>query len=122
MIIAVDFDGVIVEDKFPEVGKPDLKMVRLLRRAYKKGHSIVLWTCRVNDKLEAAIKECEYVRLPLTVINSADPGNLAEYGTDPRKVYADLYIDDKSVGYSKYKAYTALLNIIKQGEVNDEQR
>lgn len=117
MIIAVDFDGVIVEDKFPEVGNPDMTMISLLLDVYAVGHSVILWTCRVNDKLEAAIKTCSDVGLHLTAINNGDPDNLAKYGTDPRKIYADVYIDDKALGYSKYKAYITLEKIIKYGGI-----
>jgi hypothetical protein len=122
MIIAVDFDGVIVEDKFPDVGEPDMGLVGLLNKAYNKGHSVILWTSRVDDKLEAAVETCKKIGLSLTAVNNGDPGNVSQYGTDPRKIYADIYLDDRALGFSRYKAYITLTQLITKGEYLYEQR
>ena len=116
MIIAVDFDGVIVEDKFPDVGEPDMRLVNLLNMAYNQGHSVILWTSRVDDKLETAVETCKKIGLSLTAVNNGDPGNISQYGTDPRKIYADMYLDDRALGYSRYKTYITLSQIITKGE------
>lgn len=116
MIIAVDFDGVIVEDRFPDIGEPDMELVGLLNIAYDQGHSVILWTSRVDDKLEAAVETCKNIGLSLTAVNNGDPDNLSQYGTDPRKIYADMYLDDRALGFSRYKAYITLLQIIAKGE------
>ena len=116
MIIAVDFDGVIVEDKFPDIGEPDTRLVDLLNQAYNRGHSVILWTSRVDDKLEAAVETCKKIGLSLTAVNNGDPNNLSQYGTNPRKIYADMYLDDRALGYSRYKTYITLSQIITKGE------
>ena len=116
MIIAVDFDGVIVEDKFPDIGEPDTRLVDLLNQAHNQGHSIILWTSRVDDKLEAAVETCKKIGLSLTAVNNGDPDNLSHYGTNPRKIYADMYLDDRALGYSRYKTYITLSQIITKGE------
>lgn len=114
MIIAVDFDGVIVEDKFPEIGEMDTIVVTALKILQGRGHKLILWTSRVDDRLAAAVAVCDSVGLKFDAVNSGEPSNLDEYGTDPRKVYADIYIDDHSIWYSKGLLYAWLNEKIKE--------
>lgn len=104
MIIAVDFDGTLVKDKFPEIGEPIWDMVEAVWKLGFTDHELVLWTCRVDERLEEAVQWCIEHNLKFASVNSNTPNNLSQYGTDPRKVYADVYIDDRSVGYTKAKA------------------
>ena len=121
MIIAVDFDGVFVENRFPEVGKPDTIVFEALKVLRGQGHRLILWTSRVGSRLTEAVALCNELGLKFDAINSGDPDNLAEYGTDPRKVYADVYIDDHSIWYTKGLLYAWLSEKIKEGN-NNEQR
>lgn len=105
MIIAVDFDGVIVENKFPEIGEVDTLVVSSLKVLQSRGDKLILWTSRVGNRLAEAVALCDSVGLEFDAINSGEPNNLAEYGTDPRKVYADVYIDDHSIWYTKGLLY-----------------
>lgn len=114
MIIAVDFDGVIVKDEFPNIGEPDTLVVTSLKLLQQRGHKLILWTSRVEDKLSAAITTCEQLGLKFDAINDGEPGNLAQYGTNPRKVYADVYIDDHSIWYSKGLLYAWFAEVIRQ--------
>ena len=116
MIIAIDFDGVLVGDEFPEMGSPDTPMINAVKSVIEAGHEVILWTCRVGKRLEDAILWCERHRLDFAAINSPAPTNLAEYGTDPRKVYADYYIDDHMLGYSRLETIV-LLKKISKGEL-----
>lgn len=97
-IIAVDFDGTIVEDEFPNIGKVIESTVTRIKREQAQGSKIVLWTCRNKDALEAAVKFCrDELGLHFDAINE----NLDEikilYGGDTRKVFATEYWDDKAV-------------------------
>ena len=98
MIIAVDFDGTIVEDRFPEIGEflPDAKAV--LRILYDQGHTLVLNTCRTGKAEAAAIQFLADADVRFHYFNRNDPTRTAEYGLDSRKVSADLYIDDRNLG------------------------
>ena len=97
MIIAVDFDGILCEDAFPEIGKPNYSTISTVRQLIDAGHEVILWTSRVGDRLKEAVKWCSDYGLYFCAINENAPNNLARYGTDPRKVYADVYIDDRSL-------------------------
>lgn len=114
MIIAVDFDGVIVEDKFPEIGEVDCLTVSALKLLQTRGNKLILWTSRVDDRLAEALDTCDRVGLKFDAVNSGEPGNLSEYGTNPRKVYADVYIDDHSIGYTKSLLYAWLYKMVKE--------
>ena len=70
MIIAVDFDGVLVQSAFPKIGEPDLEMIDLVRLLIQKPNiEVVLWTSRVGQPLEDAITWCERMGLVFDAIN-----------------------------------------------------
>lgn len=95
IIVAVDFDGILCRDEFPEIGKPNYNMVSFVRRLQDSGIETILWTSRIDDRLAEAITWCEDRGLHFTAINDNTPSNKEQYGTNPRKVYADIYIDDR---------------------------
>lgn len=117
VIIAVDFDGVLVEDKFPEIGKPNWEILIPLWRLKYSEHEFILWTSRVDDRLAEAIEWCNTHDLKFVAVNAGSDNNLKQYGTDPRKIYADVYIDDRAVGFSK-KATVGFLNQLIKKEDN----
>ena len=96
MIIAVDFDGTIVEHKFPEIGEELPGAIETLNALQSSGHSIILWTCRGNEYLEQAVSWCHERGFFPNAVNK----NIAEKppGWSDPKVYADLYIDEKGIG------------------------
>ena len=97
-IIAVDFDGTLVEDKFPEIGKVKSNVWGEVIKAQENGAKIILWTSRDNERLKAAVEFCTERGLHFDAIND----NLDEckilFDNDTRKVYANEYWDDKAVG------------------------
>jgi hypothetical protein len=114
LIIAVDFDGVLVEDKFPEIGEPDTLVFKALKMLQQRGHKLVLWTSRVGDRLTEAVNLCSSLGLEFDAINDGEPGNVNQYGTNPRKVYADIYVDDRSIWYSRGLLYAWLNEMLKE--------
>ena len=96
-IIAVDFDGTLVEDKFPEIGEPKDRVWEDVKNAQRNGAKIILWTSRDNERLKAAVEFCTQRGLHFDAIND----NLDEckvlFNNDTRKVYANEYWDDKAV-------------------------
>ena len=97
-IIAVDFDGTLVEDKFPEIGEVRESVWHDLLNARENGAKIILWTSRDHDRLKDAVEFCKNRGLHFDAINE----NLDEckimFDNDTRKVYANEYWDDKAVG------------------------
>lgn len=95
-IIAIDFDGTLVTDKFPEIGEPTALM-EFAKIWMKSDAKLILWTCRDNERLEAAVRFCASHGLAFDAINENIPEVQDKYRGDTRKVYADVYVDDKAV-------------------------
>ena len=88
-IIATDFDGTICENKYPEIGEPRNKTILYLKEKQKNGAKIVLWTCRVDELLDAAVKWCRNKGLIFDAVNENLPEVIAEFGGDTRKIFAN---------------------------------
>lgn len=98
MVIAVDFDGTLCEDVFPEIGKPHETLINDLKRCRKeKGDKLILWTCRCGEYLDKAVEWCKEQGLIFDAVNENVPDVVAKYGEGGSKVFADLYIDDRSI-------------------------
>ncbi|MDO4960461.1 MAG: hypothetical protein Q4E57_01195 [Eubacteriales bacterium] len=95
MIIAVDFDGTLCEDKYPFIGRANEELIRTLRNAEKFGDRVILWTCRSDKHLRRAVRWCAAHGLFFDAVNENLPEVIEKYGGDSRKIFADIYIDDK---------------------------
>lgn len=104
-VIAVDFDGTLCENKFPQIGEPNLLLIGILLELQKSGHKIVLWTCRSGEMLDDAINFCKSLGLEFDAVNSNISERIEKFGNDPRKIGADIYIDDKCVHPSTISKY-----------------
>ena len=90
-IIAVDFDGTIVTNEYPKIGKLIKNVVYYIREEKQKGSIIILWTCRFGEDLEKAKKFCEENNIPIDYYNENSPTIPFETS---RKIFANEYIDD----------------------------
>ena len=96
-IYAVDFDGTLCENAWPEIGKPNHSLISTLKKAREKGDKVILWTCRTADRLDDAIAWCKEQGLEFDAVNENLPEIIGQFGTESRKVFADVYIDDKVI-------------------------
>ncbi|MCR4739743.1 MAG: hypothetical protein K5886_05725 [Lachnospiraceae bacterium] len=96
-IIAVDFDGTLCQDAYPGIGMPDLKLIYALKELRASGKKLILWTCRNGLRLSEAVEWCSGHGLFFDAVNENLPEILEKYGSDSRKITADIYIDDRSV-------------------------
>lgn len=99
MIIAVDFDGILCENEFPKIGKPKYEMISLVRQLIDAGHEVILWTSRCDDRLSNAVQWCDNYGLHFCAVNDNAPSNIEKYKTNPRKIFANVYIDDHNVEF-----------------------
>lgn len=97
MIYAVDFDGTLCESAYPGIGKPRQDIIDSLIEWQKNGDKLILWTCREDELLDAAVKWCREHGLVFDAINDNLPEETEKWGHNPRKLGADVYIDDKSI-------------------------
>lgn len=95
--IAVDFDGTIVENQYPAIGRERPFAMRTLRALQDKGFLLILWTCRTGADLEAAVEFCRKGGVEFYAVNENYDGELNDGGS-PRKIDADIYIDDRNYG------------------------
>lgn len=97
MIYAVDFDGCLCVNAWPEIGRPNKVLINKLRVLRRGGTKLILWTCREGDKLREAVEWCKAQGLEFDAVNENLPEMNALYGNDSRKIGADVYIDDKAL-------------------------
>jgi hypothetical protein len=99
MIIAIDFDGTIVEHAYPKIGKPIPFAIDTLLQMQKDGHKLILWTVRRGQLLQDAIDYCAQQGLYFYAENENYRGETKEKGTEfSRKLGVDLFIDDRNLG------------------------
>lgn len=97
LLIAVDFDGTIVENKYPKIGEPIIFAFETLKKLQGTGHRLILWTYRYGKELDDAVNFCEEHGVVFYAVNQSFPEE--EY--DPRvsrKINADIFIDDRNIG------------------------
>lgn len=97
MIIAIDFDGTIVEHRYPAIGPQRPFAFEALKALQKKGHRLILWTHRTGQPLEEAVRYCKDNGLVFYAVNRNYPEENWD-DRDSRKILADLYIDDRNLG------------------------
>lgn len=97
-IIAVDFDGTLVENRWPDIGPARADILQAALKAQSEGAKIILWTCRDGKLLDDAVEWCRSVGLALDAINDNIPEVVSHYGKrNPRKVTATEYWDDRAI-------------------------
>ena len=97
LIIGVDFDGTIVEDRYPGIGKPRIFAFETLKRLQEDGHRLILWTYRCGKTLDEAVAFCEENGITFYAVNKSFPEEEFD-NTKSRKINADLFIDDRNIG------------------------
>ena len=97
LVIAVDFDGTIVEHRAPKIGPPMPKAFETLKALQNEGHRLILWTYRDGDALQEAKSFCEAHGVRFFAVNNSFPHE--EYHPImSRKINADVFIDDRNIG------------------------
>jgi len=97
LTIAVDFDGTIVDNKYPEIGKPKLFAIETLKKLQEEGHQLILWTYRHGTRLKEAIDFCEAQGIIFYAVNKSYPEEEFDDSIS-RKILADIFIDDRNIG------------------------
>ncbi len=99
MIIAVDFDGTIVENQYPKIGKEIPFATETLRMLAQEGHQLILWTVREGKLLEEAVDWCLLHRLSFYAVNKNYPEEVViNQDCFCKKINADLFIDNNNIG------------------------
>jgi hypothetical protein len=98
MIIAVDFDGTIVEHQYPKIGNEIPFAIETLKKLQEDQHRLILWSVREGHLLEEAIEFCRERGLEFYAANKDFPEEHGKGRGYSRKLKADLFIDDRNLG------------------------
>lgn len=98
MTIAIDFDGTLVEHRYPAIGREIPFATDTLKLLMQDRHRLILWTVREGELLEEALNWCRERGVEFYAVNRDYPEEGAEHKGFSRKVKADLFIDDRNVG------------------------
>lgn len=112
-IMAVDFDGTLVDDAYPEIGVERISTCNFVRSLQKLGIKSILWTSRTGQDLEDAINWCTEHNLHFDTVNENIPEVKALTGQDTRKVYADVYLDDRNRSVDGSIAQSSVRTVMK---------
>ena len=98
MTIAIDFDGTIVEHRYPKIGNEIPFATDTLKMLIKDRHRLILWTVREGKLLDEAVEWCRERGVEFYAVNPDYPEEDAAHHGFSRKVKADLFIDDRNLG------------------------
>ena len=98
MIIAVDFDGTIVEHNYPEIGRELPFATSTIRKLIEEQHQIILWTVRKGKLLQEAVDWCKERGIEFYAVNKNFPEEQVDKEHGYCKINAELFIDDRNLG------------------------
>lgn len=98
VLIKIDFDGTIVQDKFPLIGEPLPMAIETIKKLMVHGYKLILWTCREGEKLKDAIDFLKSKEIVFDVVNEGHPDNPFAHLGKNRKPYCHYDYDDKNFG------------------------
>jgi len=99
MTIAVDFDGTIVEHRYPEIGEEIPFAIDTLKMLIKDHHRLILWSVREGKLLEDAVNWCKERGVEFYAVNRDYPEETLDNNQHfSRKLKVDLWIDDRNIG------------------------
>jgi len=108
MKIAVDFDGTIVEHKYPQIGKTILFAFETMKELQKRGHILILWTYRNGKELDEAVEFCRKNGVEFYAVNKSYPEEVFDQENMSRKIDAELFIDDRNL-----EGFAGWANVLK---------
>lgn len=99
MTIAVDFDGTIVESRYPEIGDERPFAINTLKMLINDRHRLILWTVREGRLLDEAVEWCRERGVEFWAVNRDYPEETVDNNPHySRKLKADVFIDDRNIG------------------------
>ena len=99
MTIAVDFDGTIVEHRYPVIGEEIPFAIETLKMLIRDRHKLILWSVREGELLDQAVAWCRERGVEFYAVNRDYPEEEPEKNNHfSRKLKADLFIDDRNIG------------------------
>lgn len=98
MVISIDFDGTVVEHRYPQIGEEIPHATETLKKLIADGHKLVMWTVREGKLLDEAVQWCRDRGVEFAAINETLREDTNEHSHNTRKINADIYVDDCNIG------------------------
>lgn len=99
MTIAVDFDGTIVEHRYPKIGEEIPFAIETLKMLIQDRHKLILWSVREGELLNEAVEWCRQRGVEFYAVNKDFPEEDMDKNRHfSRKLKVDMWIDDRNVG------------------------
>lgn len=100
MTIAIDFDGTVVEHRYPEIGKEIPFATDTLKMLIADHHKLILWSCREGKLLDEAVDWCKERGVEFYAVNRDYPEERGKENNNhfSRKLKVDIFVDDRNVG------------------------
>lgn len=114
--VAIDFDGAIVEDKYPEIGPLKEDVVYSINLLKDLGCFVIVTSCRTNAKINSSItnRVAQKQIMENFLRDNNIPFDYVDDGTEG-KVVADVYIDDRGIEFEdNWKELVLKINLIMQ--------
>ncbi len=111
-VVAIDFDGCLCTYEYPRIGKPIWRVIGAAKEQQENGAILILWTCREGQRLENAVAACKRWGLEFDAVNANHPYRIKLYNSDPRKIGADEYWDDRAVRRTAFPSIVESMNLL----------
>ena len=98
MTIAIDFDGTIVEHRYPEIGPEIPFAIDTLKMLINDRHRLILWSVREGVLLEEAVEYCRKRGVEFYAVNKDYPEEKTTDRNFSRKLKVDMFIADRNLG------------------------
>ena len=86
-----------MENEWPEIGKIKQNAKLVINTLHDNGHTIIINSCRAGKEEFKMIRWLKHNGIECDYINENDPKLIAHFGSDTRKISANIYIDDKGI-------------------------
>lgn len=117
-IIAVDFDGTLCENAWPEIGEPRQAVIDYVRDQQRQGAKLILWTNRSGEKLDEAVRWCGRHGIIFDAVNENLPEMIEYFQNDCRKVFANEYIDDRAIPMPGEAPALSVAELVREAHEN----
>lgn len=96
LTFAFDYDGTLTVDggSYPKVGHIDPIIKDIAIELKRRGHRIILWTCREGLYLKQAVDYCHIKGIDFDGVNDN-----SQQSWESRKIYYFRLFDDRSLGW-----------------------
>ena len=100
MYICIDFDGTIVDHRFPEIGPPVPGAVEWMKEFQVAGAKLILFTMRSDGGKNpiALLRAVDYLEENGIKLYGVNKNPTQVHWTSSPKAYGNIYIDDAAFG------------------------